>query len=347
MHTIRIATLLIAAAGLALGQSNLIQPLADLQKSLQGKLEKITVHSQALEGNLEGDSADRDVFVYLPPSYDREPNRRYPVVYTLHGYGLHATQWVGFANVGGLERGLAAGTTKEMILVAPDAFTLHNGSFYSNSQATGDWETFVARELVAYVDGHYRTLVNRESRGLAGHSMGGYGTFRIGMKYPDVFSAIYPMSACCALEKAEPNEAMENLVGISKEDALKLPYNQKSPLARGAAWSANAMNPPLFLDLPVKDGKQRASIAAKWMANSLLVMLDEYLPNLRKMKAIEFSVGTMDGLIQGNRDLDDALSAAGIMHTFEVFEGDHNGQVPVNFEKKVLPFFSKHLRFPK
>jgi enterochelin esterase-like enzyme len=329
------------------GGNGLIQPLADLQNSLKGKLEKITVHGKALEGNLEGDSPERDVFVYLPPSYASQPNRRYPVVYTLHGYGLHAQQWVGFANVAGLERGLAAGISKEMILVAPDAFSLHNGSFYSNSKTTGDWEAFVAEELVKYIDSHYRTIADRTSRGLAGHSMGGYGTWRIGMKHPEVFSALYPMSACCALDTAEPTPAMKELVGISKEDAQKLPFTQKSPLARGAAWSSNAASPPLFLDLPVKDDKQRATVAAKWMANSVLVMLEQYAPNLKKMKAITFSVGTQDGLLQGNRDMDEALTAFGVSHSFETFEGDHNGQVPENFEKKVLPFFSKNLAFAK
>jgi S-formylglutathione hydrolase FrmB len=331
--------------GKAKGGSGLIQPLPQLEQSLKGKLERITVHSKSLEGNLEGDSPDREVFVYLPPSYAGNPNRRYPVVYTLHGYGLRAQQWVGFANVGGLERGVTAGASKEMILVAPDAFTQHNGSFYSNSKTIGDWETFIAVELVQYIDSHYRTIGHRDSRGLAGHSMGGYGTWRIGMKHPDVYSALYAMSACCALDTGEVTPQIQQLVGISKEDAQKLPFNQKTPLARSAAWSPNPANPPLFLDLPVKDGQQRASVAAKWMANSTLVLLEQYVMNLKRMRAIAFDVGTQDGLIQGNRDMDDALTAAGIPHTFQVFEGDHNGQVPENFEKKVLPFFSQHLAF--
>src|SRR5580698_5916170 len=116
--------------------NNLIRPLADLEKDLKGKLERIRVHGKSLEGNLEGDSADRDVFIYLPPSYATQPNRHYPVVYTLHGYGLHAEQWVGFANFANLEKDLAAGTAKEMILVAPDAYSLQNGSFYSSSKTT-------------------------------------------------------------------------------------------------------------------------------------------------------------------------------------------------------------------
>jgi enterochelin esterase-like enzyme len=330
------------------GINNLIEPLADLQKELKGKLERITVHAKSLEGNLEGDSPDRDVFVYLPPSYERDTNRRYPVVYTLHGYGLHAQQWVGFANVSGLEKGLAAGTTKEMILVSPDAFSLHNGSFYSNSKTTGDWETFIAVELVQYIDSHYRTIPDRMSRGLAGHSMGGYGTFRIGMKHPEVFSSLYPMSACCMLETAEVTPALTQMETIkTREDAQKLSFNQKSPLARAAAWSANPSSSPLFIDLPVKDGKSRPEIAAKWMANSLMVMLQEYAPSLKKMKAIEMNVGLQDALLQTNLDMDTALTDAGVAHHFETFEGDHNGQVPMNFQTKVLPFFSRNLAFQK
>jgi pimeloyl-ACP methyl ester carboxylesterase len=258
-----------APKGKAKGKgNNLIRPLADLEKDLKGKLERIKVHGRSLEGNLEGDSADRDVFVYLPPSYQNEPNRRYPVVYTLHGYGLHAEQWVGFANFASLEKDVAAGTAKEMILVSPDAFSLQNGSFYSSSPTTGDWETFLATELVGYIDSHYRSLANRASRGLVGHSMGGYGTFRLGMKHPEVFSSLFSMSACCMLDTAEVTPALAQLEAIkTKEEAAEVPFGQKSPLARAAAWSADPQNPPLFFDLPVKDGKPQPVIAAKWMAN--------------------------------------------------------------------------------
>jgi enterochelin esterase-like enzyme len=336
-----------APKGKGPGKGNgLIRPLADLEKDLKGKLERIKVHGKSLEGNLEGDSADRDVFVYLPPSYQREPNRRYPVVYTLHGYGLHAEQWVGFANFASLEKDVSGGTAKEMILVSPDAFSLHNGSFYSNSPTTGDWETFLAVELVGYIDSHYRTMANRASRGLTGHSMGGYGTFRLGMKHPEVFSSLFSMSACCMLDTAEVTPAMAQLEAIkTKEEAAKLPFGQKSPLARAAAWSADPNNPPFFFDLPVKDGKPQPVIAAKWMANSLMVMLEQYAPSLKKMKAIRMNVGLQDGLLQTNRDMDQALTKAGVVHTFETFEGNHNGQVGMNFATKVLPFFSDQLAF--
>jgi S-formylglutathione hydrolase len=326
--------------------NNLIRPLADLEKDMKGKLERIKVRGTSLAGNLEQDAPERDVFVYLPPSYQREPNRRYPVVYTLHGYGLHAEQWVGFANFAALEKDVAAGTAKEMILVSADAFTLQNGSFYSSSATVGDWETFLAVELVNYIDGHYRTLSDRASRGLMGHSMGGYGTFRLGMKHPEVFSSLFSMSACCVLERGEVTPAMIQLEAVkTKEDAAKIPFAQKSPLALAAAWSADTENPPLFFDLPVKDGKALPEIADKWMANSLMIMLEQYGLGLKKMKAIRMNAGTQEPLLQPNRDLDQALTAAGIAHTFETFEGDHNGQVGINFETKVLPFFSNQLAF--
>lgn len=327
--------------------NSLITPLAQLDQQLKGKLERVKVHGKSLEGNLEGDSPDRDVFVYLPPSYASSPNRRYPVVYTLHGYFLHAEQWVGFASVAGLEKGLAAGTAKEMILVAPDADTLEGGSFYSNSKATGDWETYVSQELVAYIDSHYRTIPNRLSRGLMGHSMGGYGTWRIGMKHPDVFSSLYAMSACCGLDAGDiaPDTAAALEAVKTKEDAAKVPYAQKSGLARAAAWSADPENAPLFFALPVKDGKKQNVIAAKWAANSILVMLEQYAPNLKKMKAVAMNVGDQDNLMPSNKDMDQALTRFGIAHTFEIFPGTHNDQVPMNFEQKVLPFFSNQLSF--
>ena len=95
-----------------------------------------------------------------------------------------------------------------MIIVMPNAFTKYQGSMYSNSAAVGDWETFVARDLVTWVDAHYRTLAKPESRGLAGHSMGGYGTLRIAMKQPGPFSAIHAMSSCCLAPNPNPDLKM-------------------------------------------------------------------------------------------------------------------------------------------
>ncbi len=150
-----------------------------------------------IEGNLEGESADRDVIVFLPPSYNKDKHRRYPVVYALHGYSIGAEQWTHEIHVPQTIEGAFAQGAKEMIVVLPDSKTGYGGSMYSSSVTTGDFEKFIAHDLVAYIDAHYRTLPNRLSRGLVGHSMGGYGASRIGMKHPDVFGSLYIMSPCC------------------------------------------------------------------------------------------------------------------------------------------------------
>src|SRR4030095_14919151 len=161
--------------------------------SLKGKLERIKVHGKSLEGNLLGESTDPEVSIYLPPSYSTNQTRRYPVVYVLHGYT--GTDLGYFAPTGRqlhliAERVFTSGAAREMILVMPNAMNAFGGSMYSNSVTAGNWEGYVADDLVAYMDKNYRTIASREGRGLAGHSMGGYGTVRIGMKRPDVFSAI-------------------------------------------------------------------------------------------------------------------------------------------------------------
>src|SRR5450759_13173 len=168
-------------------------------------IEHIKVHGTALEGNLEGDAVDRDVFVFLPPSYQKDKHRRYPVVYALHGYSIGAEQWSHEIHVPQTIEGAFAQGAKEMIVVLPDSKTLHNGSMYSSSVTTGDFERFIAHEVVGYIDAHYRTIPERASRGLVGHSMGGYGATRIGMKHADVFGSLYIMSPCCLSPRPVPN----------------------------------------------------------------------------------------------------------------------------------------------
>src|ERR1700682_3551872 len=160
-------------------------------------VEHIKVHGTALEKNLEGDAVDRDVLVFLPPSYAREKSRRYPVVYALHGYSIGAEQWSGEIHVPQTIEGAFAQGASEMIVVLPDSKTLHNGSMYSSSVTTGDFEQFISHDVVSYIDAHYRTIPNRLGRGLVGHSMGGYGATRIGMKHAGVFGSLYIMSPCC------------------------------------------------------------------------------------------------------------------------------------------------------
>ena len=251
------ATLLNAQAGRGRGAAS---------SASTGTVERITVHGKALEGNLEGDSPDRDVTVYLPPAYASDQARRFPVIYLLHGYGGREDTFT--ARLATLQessdRLAAAQGFSSAIVVTPSAYSLHKGSMYSNSPTTGDWERFIAEDLVAHIDGHYRTLANRMSRGLAGHSMGGYGAIRIGMKRPDVFFSLYLMSSCCLTANRNPQpDAMAAAEAITTreqaEEAARAPgFGPSVNLASAAAWSPNPEEPAALSRSP-GEGRQGAA----------------------------------------------------------------------------------------
>jgi len=312
-------------------------------------VERVKIHGAALEGNLEGDAVDRDAIVFLPPSYAKEKARRYPVVYALHGYSIGAEQWTGEIHVPQTIEGALAQGAGEMIVVLPDSKTAHNGSMYSSSVTTGDFERFIAHDVVAYVESHYRTIPDRASRGLVGHSMGGYGAARIGMKHPDVFGSLYIMSPCCLAPRASgpANADLENVVAGMKTpaDGANLPFLTRAQLATAAAWSPNPKNPPLYLDLPTKDGAAQPGVLAKWAANAPLAFVDQYVGNLREYRAISIDVGDQDGLRADAARLHEALDTYGIANSFEVYPGTHTSRVADRFQNLVLKFFGQNLCF--
>ena len=307
--------------------------------------ERITVHGASLVGNLEGDSPDRHVIVYLPPNYAKSRTQRYPVLYALHGYSIDNEKWSTEIKTPQTIEGAFATGTREMIVVLADARTRHNGSMYSNSATTGNWETFIARDLVTYIDSHYRTVADRRSRGIAGHSMGGYGTVRIAMKHPEVFSAFYAMSPCCMSARGAPPAEMakkvEAAVAAGQPDGLD--FFARATVASAAAWSPNPKAPPLYLDLPTKDGVPQASVLARWAANSPLAMADQYVANLRQYTAIALDCGDRDGLRTDTAELHRILDDYGIANSFELYPGDHVSAVADRMQNHVLPFFGRSL----
>ena len=322
-------------------------------------VEHIKIHGTALEGNLEGDAVDRDVIVFLPPSYEKDKERRYPVVYALHGLFIGAEQWAHEIHVPQTIEGAFAKGAQEMIVVLPDSKTIYNGSMYSSSATTGDFENYVAHDVVAYVDAHYRTIPDRQSRGLVGHSMGGYGASRIGMKHPDVFSALYIMSPCClspmtgggpgpADQMKERAIANEKKVATAKSPsalAAESPGFGSAIYAAAAAWAPDPKNPPLYFDLPTKDGEPQPEITAKFTANAPLAFVDEYIGNLKRYKAISIDVGDQDVLRTDTIKLHNVLDQYGIANGFEIYSGTHTSAVADRFQNHVMPFFGKNLCF--
>lgn len=305
------------------------------------RIEKLTVHGASLEGNLEGNSADRTVYVVLPDAYDTAKARRFPVIYFLHGFTSTPERYLDKIPFEATLR--AAGKAGEAIVVLPDTYTRYGGSMYSSSPTTGDFEDFVAKDLVRYVDGHYRTLARRESRGLAGHSMGGYGTLRIGMKHPEVFGALYAMNPCCLTPR--PAEAAEaRFEAMTPEQAEKGDFATLGNFAVASAWSPNPQKPPFFADLATSGGKPVPQVLAQWAANAPVAMAAQYLPALRSMAGIAIDTGTKDFVQADDVAMHAMLDKLGVPHAFELYEGDHGNKVPERFGAKVLPFFAAHLK---
>jgi hypothetical protein len=128
------------------------------------------------------------------------------------------------------------------------------------------------------------------------------------------------------------------------EDVTETDYPTRTVLATAAAWSANPGNPPLFLDLPMLRGQLLPAVAARWVANAGLTLLQQHVPNLRKLRAIAMDAGDKDEEAgPGTRALDQVLTTYNIPHTFEIYDGDHTGRIAERFEIKVMPFFTANL----
>ena len=323
-------------------------------------MDVVTVHGASLERNLAGDSPDRRVSVYLPPSYPTAKSRRYPVVYLLHGFTDTDDRWFGrvqhFVNVPAAADSAIGAGPHELIIVMPNAYTKFAGSMYSSSVTTGDWESFIARDLVSYIDSHYRTIANVASRGLAGHSMGGYGVLRIGMKHPDVFSVLYALSPCCMIPNVNPQAAPRLRPGENPITADRIrtftelegaSFGVKAQFASAAAWSPNPRNPPFYLDLPLQNGEVNPLVIAEWSANAPLALVDQYIGHLKKMKAIAVDAGNADEPIATTvRTLHGMLDVNGVAHTFEIYEGNHVDHIGERLTNFTLPLFVKNLAFP-
>jgi enterochelin esterase-like enzyme len=305
-------------------------------------VEEIKVHGTSLEGNLEGNDVERQVMVVLPPSYATNPTRRYPVVYYLHGFAIDGKNFYNYMHV---PEAVAANAAQgnEFIVVVPSTLTKMGGSMYSSSVTTGDFRAFVAQDLVAYMDSHYRTIANRGGRGLAGHSMGGYGTWVIGMDYPEVFDSIWAQSACCVSPR---NETVESATAMSAVDIAGVDqsgFGMRAGLASMTAWSPNPQNPPFYADFPLKDGAVDPLVIAKWANNSPLAMVAGHVGALRSFDAIGSDVGTKDGLIRDDTLIHEELERFGIEHEWQTYEGTHTDKIGERFSNVVLPFFAQHL----
>ena len=333
-----------------------------------GKLIEIRITAPSLKGNLLGDPAEQYVTIYLPPGYDASPSKRYPTVYLLHPGGGSNKTWtnndparINIPIQPALDALISGGKIREMIVVGPNGKNAYIGSFYTNSPVTGNWEDYIYRDVVAYVDSNFRTLARPSSRGIAGHSMGGFGATSIAMKHPEVFSALYALSPCCMGMEGDFNEAnpaWRRAGNLVSRDQLPVPkslddFYTNIFVAMSASFSPNTARSPFYGDFLYRDreGKleRNETVFAQWKSKMPLYMVEDYKKNLLTLRGIFIEYGQKEEFSHiriASTLFSKALAERSIPHGFEVYEGGtHTNKVKERMETRVFQFFSDKLDF--
>ena len=173
--------------------------------------------------------------------------------------------------------------------------------------------------------------------------MGGYGTWVIGMTYPQVFDSIWAQSACCVSPRTETVESATRMSQVPIEGVDESGFGMRAGLASAVAWAPNPNNPPFYVDWPIKDGQIDQSVIDRWRANAPLAMVASHLDALKSFDAIGADVGDKDGLVRDDTLIHEELEKHGIEHTWAIYEGTHTDKIGQRFADVVLPFFARHL----
>jgi S-formylglutathione hydrolase FrmB len=332
--------------------------LAAQTAPLAGRLVVTHLDSKLLRGNPGGENPRRRVSVYLPAGYDASSAKRYPVLYYLHGFTWNDSL---IFNQDGmqvlLDQAIAAGQIRPLILVVPDEQTRFGGSWYANSATNGPWADFTARELIAFIDKHFRTLAKTGSRGLAGHSMGGGGTLRLALAYPGTWAAAYALSPAFVGPHPSylPGPGVGPALRATTAAEVQRSHVALTTVSLARAFSPNPGKSPFGANLPGALGAdslaRRDAVLAHWVLASPTYTLPTHVAALRQLRALAFDWGAQDEVKHippTCRYFSNVLTVFGIRHTAEEYEGTHGSRImgPTGrMYQQVLPFFNNHLDF--
>lgn len=334
-------------------------PRPSLAADTAGRLVPAQIQSTSFAGNRIGIAALRDVTVYLPPGYD-ESDARYPVIYYLSPFW--EDEAAPFAQHGARElfdAAIAEGVIGGVIVVTADFGTPLGGSWYVNSPVTGNWEDFMVRELVPYVDAHFRTLANSESRGVAGDRMGGYGALRFGMRHPQVFGAVYalhPIGMGQGLQPMFSRPDWDLFARAGSIDELRADGFAQIFASIFQAHLPAPDRPPLFFDPPARrvDGRLEVDAAlTRRLQDSFFLerQVGLYADNLKRLRGLKLDWG------RGDTNPDHIVSLQAFTRVLDEYAvpyeaeeyrggfGDRNWGADGRIYSDMLPFFRETLRF--
>jgi S-formylglutathione hydrolase FrmB len=315
----------------------------------RGRFEEHVFESEALEGNPLGDPHRRPLWVYLPPGYDEAPDERFPSVYLIQGLTGQLDMWRNRTpfrkNMPELVDDLFADpTTPPAVVVWVDCWTSIGGSQFLDSPGTGNYLTYLCDEVVPWVDATYRTLAERDHRGIQGKSSGGYGAMVVPMLRPDVWGGLAThagdalFETCYMPDFRDAARALRDRYDGSFEafwkDFRSRPAGSKdgddellNTWCMAACYSAD---PDGTVQLPFDPatGRTREDVWARWLERDPVRMVATHADALRSMRAIYIDAGDKDQffLDLGAEAFRRELEAIGVTDVFfELFDGTHSG----------------------
>ncbi len=315
---------------------------------LSGQIEEHVIASELLRGNPLGDPHERPLWVYLPPGYDADPDRRYPSVYVIQGYTGHIAMWRNrtpfrqpFPETA--DQVFARGDAPPALVVYVDAWTRYGGSQFVDSPGTGRYHSYLCDEVVPWVDGHYRTLPEPAHRAIMGKSSGGFGAMITPMLRPDLFGALATHAGDSLYEHCYLREFGDAVRLLRDYDGdiwkwwgdftSRVPFTKEADmhllglLGVAACFSARDDG---SVDLPfdTRTGVIRPEVWERWLALDPVRMVPRYAQALRSLRAIWIDAGTRDDffLDLGAEAFRAALAdigVAGDVVRFELFDATH------------------------
>lgn len=321
------------------------------------RLDVFTLSSKILQNTKIGLNPEREIRVWLPPTY-HQTSKAYPVLYYIHNMGWDNTRLFSENRAGDVfDRAFANGKSREFILVAGDFTTPGWGTFFGNNAVSGRWFDHIINELVPEIDRRYRTLAKPGSRGIAGDFLGGYAAIKMSMLKPQAFASVYalhPVGTATGekLMRTRPDWQLMNTAKTWEE----LSGREMAFMLIAQAHAPNPDKPPFYADLMVElvDGQlqvndkhtrelQQAFLLDRWVAT--------HTDELRLLKGFMFDWGRYDDNqdhVYANQKFTRELDEYDIEHQAEEYRGgawDKNWVEHGRVADRLIPFFARHLEF--
>ncbi len=325
-----------------------------------GTLEHVDIPALSLAGNQLGDPTTQKCLVYLPAGYAEKTERRYPVLYLLHGFSLGPVleDWGNVVREA-MDRYVAANPARAFLVVIPNGANALHGSYYLNSTVGGNWENYITADLVRFIDEHYRTIATKPGRAIAGHSMGGFAALRLAMLHSEEYNAAYAMSPCCLDlqdDFTSSNPAWKQVLAMKSAADVQAAAAKDEFWATALAAFAVAASPdakvPLLADLPYREQGGKVvpvpAVMTRWRAVMPLDLISSHAAALQSLSGLAIDYGYEDDfshIPDTALQFGEKLLALHVPVVVEGYHGDHNNQVASRVGSRMIPYIAEHLTF--